>query len=113
MRLNDYLHLELQHRFIIECTNNLQPVVFFKRPDKSPYTIFGKYKHHRLERGVEDIGPSPEIAYLEFTTGQKEFHYNQLVTNSQYCSFSEKKTKDGGWITRYIQQAFGCNKPHQ
>lgn len=103
IELNHFLHLELQYRLIIECVNNLQPVVFFTRPDKNPYTIFGKFKYSKLERQLEDetSGPGPDFEFHEFTTSSKDFHYNNFDTNSQYCSFQEKKGKEKEWMASH------------
>ncbi len=52
LNLNYHLHFEFQHRLIIECSNNPQPAIFFKRPDRSKETIFGKFGYSKLERDV-------------------------------------------------------------
>jgi hypothetical protein len=101
--LNHFLHLEFQHKMIIECSNNLQPVVFFKRPDKNKYTIFGKFKYFKIERNLEDskeVG-TPDYKFHMFTTRSKKFHYNQFLINTQYCSFNQKKNKEKDWMASH------------
>ncbi|MCK4406666.1 MAG: hypothetical protein KAT33_02795 [Bacteroidales bacterium] len=103
LELNHYLHFEFQHRMIIECSNNPQPVVFFKRPDRNTYTIFEKFKYSKIEREIANYkqGPTPDYIFHDFTTSSKEFHYNQFLTNTQYCSFIQKKTKEKNWMASH------------
>ncbi len=104
LKLNFDLHFEFWHRLIIECSNNPQPAVFFKRPDKSPYTIFGKFQYAKTEREIakSSFGPSPDFEFLSYVTESKQFHYNKFDTNTQYCSFSQKKDKDKEWMASHI-----------
>jgi hypothetical protein len=118
LELNHYLHFEFQHRLIIECSNNPQPAVFLKRPDKAPYTIYGKFKYNKLERKLENgDGSGADFFFHEYTTESKDFHYNKFLTNTQYCSFSEKKGKEKEWMANHpdglhdtFNKLFDCTK---
>lgn len=90
LELNETLHVEIKHHLIIECFNNEQPVAFFKRPDKSPYTNYGKFFFTDIFREMKGHG-SARFDFDTYTTESKRFHYNAFKSNTQYCSFSQKK----------------------
>ncbi len=95
LTLNQSLQFEYQFKLLIECINNDQPVAFFKRPDRDHYTISGKFFYSKVERELTEkyakTGNTPDFQFHSFTTESKNFHYNQLAKNTQYCSFSIKK----------------------
>lgn len=105
IKLNQFLHFEYQYHLIFECINNLQPIAFFKRPDKSPYTIHGKFFYSKEERQFSEEenkkNHPADIEFLEYTTSSKHFHYNQLEKNTQYCSFSPKKGNQKEWMASH------------
>lgn len=102
LELNHWLHIELWNRLIIECVNNPQPAVFFKRPDNNPTTIYGKFLYTKTETSVKDSKDGgPDYAFNEYTVSSKEFHYNKFQANTQYCSFSQKKTKAEEWMASH------------
>lgn len=112
LKLNDFLHFEFRYDLVIECINNIQPVAFFKRPDKDPYSIFGKFYYEKSERECiePNIGDTPEHEFHNFTTISKEFHYNLMPKNSQYCSFSPKKGNPKEWMASHpdaLHDTFG------
>ena len=92
LRLNRSLLIDIQHSFVIECINNPQPVVFFKRGDKKKLTIFGRFLFNKIEQEVkEEEATDADFDFDMFTTKSKKFHYNQIDRCSQYCSFTVKK----------------------
>lgn len=93
--LNRHLLIDVTHDLIIECANNPQPAVFFKRTEKKKLSIFGRYRYKKIEQEInEDSGADHE--FLNFTVGSKDFHYNKAERCSQYCSFTSKKNSGGG-----------------
>lgn len=104
IELNHHLHFEYQFRIVIECINNAQPVAFFKRPDKEPRTIFGKFFYSKVERELKESGHSefePSHQFDDYTTRSKHFHYNQTNRYTQYCSFSQKKGGNKEWMASH------------
>lgn len=103
IKLNHSLTFEYVHELVIECVNNSQPVAFFKRPDKNPYTIFGKFFYHNTEREMVEPTTSESAfhTFHMFTTTSKEFHYNLMAKNTQYCSFSPKKINSKEWMASH------------
>jgi hypothetical protein len=112
LNLNFNLHFDYNYELIIECINNSQPVAFFKRPDKTPYTIFGKFYYVKIEREFlepNDRGAA-DYVFNDFTTTSKEFHYNLFDLNTQYCSFSPKKSNLKEWMASHpdaLHDTFG------
>lgn len=105
LTLNQSLQFEYQYKLLIECINNDQPVAFFKRPDRDPYTIFGKFFYSKVERELTEkymnTGNTPDFQFNSFTTESKKFHYNQLIKNTQYCSFSKKRGQKNEWMASH------------
>lgn len=105
IRLNQSLHFEYQFRLIVECINNDQPVAFFKRPDKDPHTIFGKFYFSKIERELHEKymtkGITPDFEFHTYTTESKNFHYNTIPKNTQYCSFSQKRGGQKEWMASH------------
>jgi hypothetical protein len=105
IRLNQSLHFEYQFRLIVECINNDQPVAFFKRPDKDPHKIFGKFCFSKIERGLQEkylkTGVTPDFEFHTYTTESKNFHYNTIPKNTQYCSFSQKRGGKKEWMASH------------
>jgi hypothetical protein len=110
LNLNYSLCFEYKYELIIECINNSQPVAFFKRPDKNPYTIFGKFEFAKVEREVIEMHVNADHEFHTFTTESKEFHYNSKEKNTQYCSFSPKKADNKEWMASHsdaLHDTFG------
>ena len=105
INLNQFLHFEFKYKLSIECINNDQPVAFFKRPDKDPFSIFGKFLYSKVERPLAEkhmnTGNTPDFQFNTFTVDSKEFHYNQLTKNTQYCSFSKKRGQKTEWMASH------------
>jgi len=102
IELNHHLHFELNANLIIESSNNPQPIAFFKRPDDTKETIFGKFLFTKTETPtIGNIGKSPDFAFNEFTVDSDKFHYNNIKKNTQYCSFSPKKGKKDEWLASH------------
>lgn len=100
--LNYHLHFELSAKLIIESSNNPQPIAFFKRPDDTKETIFGKFIYTKTETPIiGNIGKSLDFAFNEFTVDSDKFHYNNIKANTQYCSFSPKKANSGEWLASH------------
>ncbi|WP_431126174.1 hypothetical protein [Flagellimonas flava] len=101
--INQHLHFEYQFRLVIECINNIQPVAFFKRPDKDSHSIFGKFYYCKMERELVEKykGTPPDFQFNTYTTKSKHFHYNQIPKNTQYCSFSLKKGSKKEWMASH------------
>lgn len=103
--LNQSLQFEYQYKLLIECINNDQPVAFFKRPDRDPYTIFGKFFYSKVERELTEkhmnTGNTPDFQFNSFTTESEKFHYNQQIKNTQYCSFSKKRGQKNEWMASH------------
>lgn len=103
LELNQSLHINYQHRLIIESLNNDQPLVFMKKNKSYSESSFEKFYCSKIERTItEDSiidGITPDFQ-LECFTGQNEgFHYNNFIPNSQYCSFSENTDNNEKPIT--------------
>jgi hypothetical protein len=92
LRLNRPLLIDIQHSFAIECINNPQPAVFFRRSDKKKFTIFGRFLFNKVEQETTEDVNGADFDFNMFTTKSKKFHYNQIDRCSQYCSFTLKKS---------------------
>lgn len=94
LTLNRTLMIDIRHSLTVECMNNSQPVVFFKRTEKKKFTIFGKFKFFKIEQEINGGETETNVDYYfnNFTVDSKKFHYNQIERCSQYCSFSLKKS---------------------
>lgn len=114
VKLNFYLTIEFQHDLVIECINNSQPIAFFKRPDKSPYTIFGKFVHYKTDIETSKLNEYDSFhTFHDHTTTSKDFHYNLLNKNTQYCSFSPKKNNSKEWMASHPDALYDTfNKLH-
>jgi hypothetical protein len=75
---NASLMIDVTHDLIIECANNPQPAVFFKRTEKKKFTIFGKYRFNKLEQEILEDRNGADFHFLNFTVESKEFHYNKI-----------------------------------
>lgn len=93
---NASMMIDVTHDLIIECANNPQPAVFFKRTEKKKFTIFGKYRYNKLEQEILENENPADHYFLDFTVSSNEFHYNKIERCSQYCSFTPKKNIGGG-----------------
>lgn len=102
--LNEALHFELGIELVIECINNTQPIAFFKRPDKDPHSIFGKFFYTKAERELEaelhEKGITADYVFNMHTTRASDFHFNNTQRNTQYCSFSQK-SKNAEWMASH------------
>jgi hypothetical protein len=113
LSLNDFLNFEFTYDLVIECINNTQPVAFFKRPDKDPYTIFNKFYYSKTFRDLlplYDGRRGGDYEFDDYTTSSKNFHYNLMPKNTQYCSFSLKKGKKNEWMASHpdgLNDTFG------
>lgn len=92
LSLDRKLIVDIQHNIIIECSNNPQPAVFFRRTDKKKFTIFGKFKFNKIEQEPNENSTSADFEFHTFTTESNLFHYNNFQRCSQYCSFALKKS---------------------
>lgn len=102
--LNRSLLIDIQHSLTVECINNPQPAVFFKRTEKKKFTIFGKFKFNKIEQETNEDVNGVDYNFNTFTVGSKKFHYNQIDRCSQYCSFSLKKNstpKNKEWMASH------------
>lgn len=89
----------LRNSIVIECQNNPQPVVFFKKDQKNSLTCFNKFKYSLPRIGTlnqnqpltDSINASIEYDFWDHLLQKENFHYNSKDVSSQYCSFSLKK----------------------
>lgn len=104
IKLDRELSLIVDSNIIIECSNNPQPAVFFRRTDKKKFTVFEKFKYNKIEQIPFGEHGSPGWEFDVFTTSDKNFHYNSFERCTQYCSFLQKKRQIDGrkeWLAAH------------
>ncbi|MDD4994292.1 MAG: hypothetical protein PHR83_18885 [Paludibacter sp.] len=102
---NERFNIEISHSLVIECINNPTPVIVFKDMNKKPFTIFEKFKYNKIELKTLEESSGIDFDFNDFTICNKEFHYNQLKRNTQYCSFSQKKGgKNQEWMASHEEK---------
>ncbi|HEY5592363.1 MAG TPA: hypothetical protein VIK55_15275 [Paludibacter sp.] len=102
---NERFNIEIRHSLVIECMNNPTPVVVFKDMNKKPFTIYEKFKYNKIELKTLEEPSGIDFDFTGFTVDNQEFHYNQLKRNTQYCSFSQKKSgKTQEWMASHEEK---------
>jgi hypothetical protein len=102
---NERFNIEISHSLVIECMNNPTPVIVFKDMNNKPFTIYEKFKYNKIELNTLEDPDGFDFDFNGFYTRNKEFHYNQLKRNTQYCSFSQKKSgKTQEWMASHEEK---------
>jgi hypothetical protein len=101
IKLDRELKINIRTNLVIECSNNPQPAIFFKRTDKKKFTIYERFKYVKLEQNPFDADTSPDYEFHCHTTESKHFHYNSYNRCTQYCSFQKKGNGKKEWFATH------------
>ena len=100
----------VRSHLVIECQNNPQPVVVFKRANPNQFTSYGKFINEFSNlRTINQNDPiTDQIEFdirTEFTSQfqlSNRFHYNTQFPSTQYCSFIKKGNNNSSeWMASH------------